>query len=65
MQAVRKERERYRERWPIYRKHRQQKRDAERLRGQQERLRDQLIASVEAAAKQARDRELATRKVNW
>ena len=58
VQALRKERERARATWPVYRKRRQQRRA-------QERLRAQLIASVEAAAKQVRDRELATRQVNW
>ncbi len=54
VQAIRKERDRAREKWPVYRERRQQKRDAERL-----------LASVEAAARQARDRDLATRKVKW
>jgi len=58
VQSIRKERDRERERWPAYRERRQQKRDAERMR-------DQLIASVEAASKRARDMALRTRQVNW
>ena len=57
-QALRKERDRARVRWAGYRKKRQQKRDAERMR-------DQLIASVEAASKRARDMALRSRQVNW
>lgn len=57
-QSLRKERERNRVRWAEYsRRHRQRR--------AQERMRAELIASVEAAAKHAKDMAMRTREVNW
>lgn len=58
VQAMRKERERERLRWKEY--HRRS-----RARLEQERVRAELMASVEAASKHARDMALRTREVNW
>lgn len=62
VQAVSKERERYRANWPKYREKRQQRRE---MRRAQEKARDELAIIVRVAAKQARDRELAKRAVKW
>lgn len=62
VQAIRKERERARKNWPEYHRRRQEKRDKIR---QQQRMLDDLFASVEAASKHARDMALRTRQVNW
>ena len=62
VQSIRKERDRARENWPVY----HQRRQAKRLRLREaKRMREELAASVEAASKTVRDRELATRQVNW
>ena len=62
VQAIRKERERARMNWPLYRQRRKERRA--RIR-EQERVRAELMVSVEAAAKHAREMALRTRQVNW
>lgn len=58
VQSIRKEQARQRIHWAEYsRKRRQKEREL--------RLRNELIAAVESAARHAKDMELRTRQVNW